>query len=372
MEHLIYKIVLASEICVSVFDGTHDSPKYQVVGFPLITSKHLGSEIKISEAQLISKYDFEKINERSKVMKHDVLISMIGTVGNISIIKDIPNFAIKNIGVLRAKNQLDAKLIYYYMQSQRAQSEIKSSLVGSTQPFLSLSKLRNFPIYYPVNNKFKQHIVNTIGSVDDLIEKNQEFLDKFQVLLSKYYDSFSLKCSNEVKLGSLIIRTGKTLKNDEWMESKLLDLSTMPNGSIFVNNFSDGSAFSTNIKTVNNFDLVYGSIRPYFKKAGFALDVNYIAGSVYSFKPENEKYMLWLLACISSDSFHSFTSSSSQGTKMPIINWDTFTSFKLKLDDSTIDDFNKKLLPVFEMCVNKMRENRKLKLIKQQLLDKYF
>lgn len=43
----------------------------------------------------------------------------------------------------------------------------------------------------------------------------------------------------------------------------------MPNDNIFIDKFSDGLSFSTNIKTINKNDLVYGSIRPYFKKAGF-------------------------------------------------------------------------------------------------------
>ena len=164
MEHLEFKIISSSEYCETIFDGTHDSPKYHSVGFHLVTSKHLdGNNINIDEAPLITKNDFDKINERSLVKKNDVLVSMIGTVGTISFIRETPNFAIKNIGVLRAKNELDAKFLYFYMQSTTAQDEIKSSLVGSTQPFLSLTKLRDFPIKIPSNLTVEQHIVNTIS-----------------------------------------------------------------------------------------------------------------------------------------------------------------------------------------------------------------
>lgn len=170
----------------------------------------------------------------------------------------------------------------------------------------------------------------------------------------------------------MIVRTGKTLKNKEWFGSNVLDLSTMPNNNIFINDFSCGENFTTNIKTLNNLDLVYGSIRPYFKKAGFALDVDYIAGSVYSFMPLDENNYLWLLACICSDDFHLFTSSNSQGTKMPIINWDTFSSFKIRYDSKIIHEFNKQVQPLFDLCVIKAREIRRLKAIKEKLLSKYF
>ena len=50
-----FKKVKSSEFCVSIFDGTHDSPKYQNNGFPLVTSKCLlDNKIDSSIASLIS------------------------------------------------------------------------------------------------------------------------------------------------------------------------------------------------------------------------------------------------------------------------------------------------------------------------------
>lgn len=162
MENILKK-VNSSDFCKSIFDGTHDSPKYFDEGYPLVTSKYIVNNKVMSEfAPLIQKKDFDQINIRSKVRQFDVLVSMIGTVGNIALITEEPNFAIKNIGVLRAKNELDARYLFYYMQSNIAQSEISNSLVGSTQPFLGLNQLRKFPILVPENELVKQHIVNSI------------------------------------------------------------------------------------------------------------------------------------------------------------------------------------------------------------------
>ena len=208
--------------------------------------------------------------------------------------------------------------------------------------------------------------------MDDLIEKNEQFLIKFQAYLIQTYYKYSLECDDTVELSDLVNRTGKTVKESRWKESKVLDLSTMPSGNIFINEFSDGKSFSTNIKTINNLDMVYGSIRPYFKKAGFALDVDYIAGTVFSFNVKNKADYLWVLACISSEGFHSFTSTNAQGTKMPIINWDTFISYKVPFDSQIVESLNETLGPIFDICINKMRQNRKLKALKKNLLTKYF
>ena len=161
----MFNILKATEICYKVFDGTHDSPKYIDDGYPLVTSKYISNnKIDTISPSKISKNDYDKINTRSKVMTNDILISMIGTVGLVARIKDDPCFAIKNIGVLRPKSELDSKYIFYYLQSNYVQDLITSQLNGSTQQYLSLDKLRNLYILYPKNDDYKQHIVNTISS----------------------------------------------------------------------------------------------------------------------------------------------------------------------------------------------------------------
>ena len=146
----------------------------------------------------------------------------------------------------------------------------------------------------------------------------------------------------------------------------------MPNDSIFIDQLSDGSNFATNIKTIDRNDLVYGSIRPYFKKAGFNWQADFIAGSVYSFNVKNANDYLWVMACICSDEFHKYTTSNSQGTKMPIINWDTFIKYKLPYSEQTANVFKTEIEPFFKLALVKLKQNDSLKRIKQQLLHKYF
>ena len=163
MEQKIEKIK-SSDYCVSIFDGTHDSPKYQNDGFPLVTSKCLlDSKIDSSTASLISKKDYDLINKRSKVEQFDILISMIGiNAGIVGFISDKPTYAIKNVGVFRCKNFLDSKYLYYYLQSNFGKSLLKSSMAGSAQPYITLDKLRTLELMIPISKEYQQHIVNTV------------------------------------------------------------------------------------------------------------------------------------------------------------------------------------------------------------------
>lgn len=100
-----------------VKDGTHDSPKYVSNGFPLVTSKNVkNGKIDLNEVNYISKEDFDIINKRSKVSKGDILMGMIGTIGNLAIV-DREDFAIKNVALIKEKSDLKNNfLIYLYIR----------------------------------------------------------------------------------------------------------------------------------------------------------------------------------------------------------------------------------------------------------------
>ncbi|MEI7099656.1 restriction endonuclease subunit S, partial [Klebsiella pneumoniae] len=91
----------AQSYCTKIADGTHDSPKQSAIGNLLVTSKNIiDGELDLSKSYFISEEDYSKINQRSKVDKNDVLLSMIGTVGQACVVEQEPNFAIKNVGLL--------------------------------------------------------------------------------------------------------------------------------------------------------------------------------------------------------------------------------------------------------------------------------
>jgi len=88
-----------------VRDGTHESPCYYENGVIFITSKNIkNGELDFSDITYISKEDAENINKRSKVERGDILMSMIGTIGNCVLVDFEPNFCIKNVGLIKPQN----------------------------------------------------------------------------------------------------------------------------------------------------------------------------------------------------------------------------------------------------------------------------
>jgi len=63
-----WEYVRADEFCISVRDGTHDTPKQTESGYKLVTGKHIkDGQIDPTDAYYISEQDYIAINERSLV-----------------------------------------------------------------------------------------------------------------------------------------------------------------------------------------------------------------------------------------------------------------------------------------------------------------
>lgn len=174
-----WEAMKARDFCIKVADGTHDSPKQTEQGKYLITSRHLkDNQIDFDNAYLISDDDFSNINKRSKVDTNDILYSMIGTVGDICQVKERDiNFAIKNIGLFKPKTELDSNWLYYYLQSNQAKEYLASRLAGSTQSYITLDQLREFPILLPKEPAEQKKIAEVLGALDEKIELNRK-MDK--------------------------------------------------------------------------------------------------------------------------------------------------------------------------------------------------
>lgn len=219
---MTWDTVCADKFCASITDGTHDSPKPQKFGKKLITSKHLmGDHIDFDSANWISEDDYKKITSRSVVEQWDVLFSMIGTVGNIYIEKNlVVKYACKNMGIFKfAGNKENAFWMYYYLKSPHAQEYVQSHLRGSTQSYIPLGSLREMPIAIP-NKKIRSGIVSLLRSLDEKIAINRAINENLERQAMALFSSLYERSNTEVGYTDMIQILGggtpKTGENTYW------------------------------------------------------------------------------------------------------------------------------------------------------------
>ncbi|WP_029179120.1 restriction endonuclease subunit S [Streptococcus suis] len=154
---------------LDVRDGTHNTPKYVNEGVPLLTSKNLvNGKIVKEPSKLISIEDSLEINKRSKVDKNDILLAMIGTVGNPVLVPELDyEFSVKNVAILKHITELNMKFTYYFIQYHSI--ELKKISSGAVQNFVSLKTLRQILFSLPPLAE-QRRIVSKISKIFSVIE----------------------------------------------------------------------------------------------------------------------------------------------------------------------------------------------------------
>lgn len=161
-----------------VRDGTHESPKYYKNGVIFITSKNIISgTIDYADISYITKEDAANINKRSKVDKGDILMSMIGTIGNCVLIDFEPDFCIKNVALFKPQ-KINEYYLIQLLRSSYYQAFINSKLAGGIQKFLPLNIMRELPIPSPTVPEEQALVGEKLHEVDELIKLLEKQIKK--------------------------------------------------------------------------------------------------------------------------------------------------------------------------------------------------
>ncbi|MCI6348404.1 MAG: restriction endonuclease subunit S [Negativibacillus massiliensis] len=169
-------------------DGTHDTPDYVEEAentYPLITPRYINydtGKIEFSEAKHISNADFQNIYRRSNVSYGDIIMPMIGTIGNPVIVDTYDKFAIKNVALFKTGNDIvSAKFLLYQFYSDHIIEQFSLSSRGGVQAFISMEILGNLQ-FVDCDRESKVKIVEyldrRITGIDDVIN-----LKRRQILL---------------------------------------------------------------------------------------------------------------------------------------------------------------------------------------------
>lgn len=173
-----------SEICkIKSFKRIFES-EYADNGIPFIRGQE------ISDGSIASKRcDFSCYitNERYEELKKeygvphmgDILITAVGTIGNLYIIEEEKNFYVKDGNVLwlaDIEKEINPKYLYYYMQSDLFKKRLGNQLIGAVQKALTIDKLSGINIDIPEKSQ-QNSIVQILDFINAKITKNNAIND---------------------------------------------------------------------------------------------------------------------------------------------------------------------------------------------------
>ncbi|MGY2506518.1 restriction endonuclease subunit S [Lactobacillus delbrueckii subsp. bulgaricus] len=373
-----------------VRDGTHASPHYVNSGFPLLTSKNISNGcINYNEVNYISEYDFHQINERSKVDVNDILMGMIGTIGNLALVQEKTNFAIKNVALIKNTGSIDHRFLFQDLQTDYIERELSNNMDGGTQKFISLKKIRNLSITFPTLLNEQDKIGNLFHFLDSTItlheEKKQQLKCLKSALLQKMF-------ANKNKSGDPDVRFKGF--DERWERHILNDLAifnpkgTLPTSFEYVDLGSVIGVEMISHKTISKFDapsraqrlaqvgdLFYQTVRPY-QQNNYLFDNKdnaYVFSTGYAqLRPLIDGY--FLLCLVQTKSFVRKVMNACTGTSYPAINSQDLAQIGVNIpinskEQRLIGNLYKVIDNLITLYQQKLDD---LNTIKQSLLQKMF
>ena len=146
--------------------------------------------------------------------KGDILITAVGTIGNLCYIDSDFKFYYKDGNLLQFTNfrkDIDSKYLFYFMHSDYFKKQLNNNLIGAVQKALTMVMLSNINVPL-IDLDSQQKIVGILSSIDSQISRNTAMLKRLQVLALNSFDYFSKdnSSSNSVILRDILIERDKS------------------------------------------------------------------------------------------------------------------------------------------------------------------
>lgn len=387
----------------NITDGEHSSVKNKKgSNYYLLSNKNIVSEkIQITEKDReISKESFSKIRNRTKLEEEDIVIGTVGTLGDVAIIENKPeNYDFqRSVGIVKCnKNLIYPRYLFYFFQLDHFKKQLYDRKNITTQGGLYISDLKQLEIDYFEDINYQKKISNFFYNIDKKIELNKKInlsLEKLAKFIYNYWfvqynfpnsenkpyysSGGEMIWSDELKkeipknwkvieLRDLVVFNHKKFEgNEKYLD--MIALEAMPNSSLCIDNKILSSKYKSNLYHLDKYDILFGEIRPYLKKAGFAPFDGVVSGSVQSYKPKNQNDYYFSLLTFTHESIFKYAIAGSGGkTRTPSIDSADLLKYKIAYSEETSNKFNN-LLEFKELIAQNINENHKLIELKQFLL----
>ena len=138
----------------------------------------------------VDKETFQKFISKYKPKKDDIIISRVGSFGNLCIVGDEDICLGQNTSIISPK--INKRYLYYFLSGNYVQDWIKNNVKGAGYKSLSLANINEIPVIVPPLKEQKR-IVDILDSFNKLINDRIEGLPAEIELRRKQYTYYKNK-----------------------------------------------------------------------------------------------------------------------------------------------------------------------------------
>ena len=316
----------------------------------LIAGNVTKSGFSFEDTQFITE-EKDHLLRNGKLQRGDIVYTTRGTVGNAALYSD--NVPFENIRInsgmviLRCySDKVDTRYLYQLLNSEFYRPYFKQFCTGSAQPQLPIMNFSKIELQIP-SLEVQHRIANILSAYDDLIENNRKQIKLLEEAAQRLYKEWFVdlrfpgyehtKIVDGVPEGWETATLGDicSIRKETLPPSKIdagvpyIGLEHMPRKDICLSEWGNSSEVSSNKFRYYEDDILFGKIRPYFHKVGFALNSGITSTDAIILKSENGLWAL-LLMTISSTEFVNYTfQNCKEGAKMPRADWNQMKAYPI-------------------------------------------
>lgn len=345
-----------NDVCELIVDCPHSTEPDEGEGYPIIRTPNIGvGYLDLEGVQRVSKAAYDRRNIRAVPRPNDLILAREAPAGNVGIIREGMEVCLGQRTVLiRPKAEKVSPLfLNYYLNAPKQRHALLSNSNGATVSHVNMPIIRNLVIGLP-DRETQDRIADVLSAYDELIENNRRQIKLLEEAAQRLYKEWFIDLKFPGHETTPIVdglpegwRMGclgeccaliKTIsKQDERTGNELyIGLEHMPKDSICLRAHGVAADVVGNKTEFRKGDVLFGKIRPYFHKVGFAQFDGVTSTDAIVIRAVEGK-QAFLLAVASSDEFVSYaTATSKTGTKMPRADWAAMKSYQVPIPSADV------------------------------------
>jgi type I restriction enzyme, S subunit len=175
------------DISIFIKDGTHGTHKDVANGIPLLSAKDIeeGKILIPDDCRTISETDYNQIHANYEIQNDDLLLTIVGTIGRVSIVKELDRKITfqRSVGIIRfRKERIFPDYSFYFFQSDEFQQTLERLKNASAQGGVYLGSLAKANIYHPISITEQCQIARILHTCDAVIETTQATIAKYKAI----------------------------------------------------------------------------------------------------------------------------------------------------------------------------------------------
>lgn len=343
-------------VCEFIVDCPHSTAKDEGEGFPLIRTPNIGKgRLLLDDVHRVSEDVYNKRNARAIPQDDDLIFAREAPAGNVAIVKNGEKVCLGQRTVLLRPNKelVNPDFLTYFLLAPEQQYGLLGTANGATVAHVNIPTIRELKIDIPlleVQNK----IAGILSAYDNLIENNQKQIKLLEEAAQRLYKEWFVDLRfpghentpivDGVPEGWRPSAVGEIceLKKKTVSAAKIpagtpyIGLEHMPRVDFCLSSWGDAADVTSNKFLYAEDDIIFGKIRPYFHKVGFALNNGVVSTDSFVMVARQD---LWgfLLMTVFDKAFVDYTyQTCKEGAKMPRADWRQMEKYPVLLPDEDI------------------------------------